>query len=222
MTQPLSSSLSLDHFRSLPWASSLLASPDYYPIHTWSRLPKPSTGEDGFFSGTLASSSTIPHCLTIRRRDLIPPSPEAPAWPAPTASPSSPPSPNPPDAMMLLSLENPGVCGHPSTAHGGVIATLLDETMSLAVALHTASGGHPRGQIYTSQLDVRYRKPLQVPGLVMVKARVVARVGRKFWVRAQVVQEEDAQSTGGHLEWAKRKLVMTDAMAFWLETIPKL
>lgn len=145
---------------------------------------------------------------------------------------------------MCLLLGEPGVCGHPGTVHGGVVATLVDEAMSLAVALQPPSttittttspsrgrGGngvgeehHPRGHIYTSQLDVRFKRPVTAPGMVVVRARVVARAGRKYWVRAHVVQEEDDaenKSGGGHLEWTKRKIVKADAMAFWLETVPE-
>lgn len=222
MEQPFTAPASLlQHFNSIPWAASLLKSPDYYPIQTWSRLTKPSTGEDGFFAGTLATSSTIPYNLTLRRRDVVSPPQDPPTWPSPTASLSSPPSSTPPDIMMLFSLSTPGVSGHPSTAHGGIVATLIDETMSLAVTLHSDSrGDHPRGAIYTSQLDLRYKRPVTVPGFLIVRAKVVARAGRKCWVRAQLLQEED--NAGGHLEWAKRKRVMADAMGFWLEAAPRL
>lgn len=108
--------------------------------------------------------------------------------------------------------------------HGGIVATLIDEAMSLAVAAHTsvpaASGApddNPRGKIFTAQLDVRYRKRVVNPALLVIRAKVVGRVGRKFWVRAQAVQE-DEEGAGGHLEWAKRKVVKADAMAFWIVT----
>lgn len=227
MSEPTSDPALLDPFRAIAWSNSLLNSPDYYPIRTWSRLVKPHTGEDGFFASTLATSSTIPHCLTLRRRNLLPPPQEPPVWPSPTATPSSAPSPIPPDIIMMVDLATPGVSGHPSTAHGGVVATLIDEAMSLAVAIHApSSGDHPRGAIYTAQLDVRYKKPLRVPGLVVIRAKVVARVGRKYWVRAQAVQEESDENSGrglgGPLEWAKKKTVVTDAMAFWIQTAPSL
>lgn len=121
---------------------------------------------------------------------------------------------------MLFGLSSPGVSGHPSTAHGGIVATLIDEAMSLAVSVHSGHGDetHPRGPIFTSQLDLRYKKPVDVPGLLVVRAKVVAKAGRKFWVRAQAVQED--QNSGGHLEWASRKTVRTDGMAFWLEAKP--
>lgn len=245
MTEPVSVSgdhdPSISSFLSNPWTASLLSSPDYYPIRTWSRLQKVSTGEDGFFASTLATPTTIPHCITLRRKTVLSPPAEVPAWPSPTSKPTSDPKVHPPDVLMCVNFGEPGICGHPRTAHGGVVATLVDEAMSLAIALQppagmslqrvvesgletTAGGVHPRGHIYTSQLDVRFKRPVTAPGIAVVRAKVVARVGRKYWVRAQVVQEEeddgDKKGTGEHLEWTKRKIVKADAMAFWLETVP--
>lgn len=232
------SSSSLHHFQSLHnnWIASLLStnSSDYTPVQTYSRIPKPSTGEDGYFAQSLASPSTIPHVLSLRRRNIPAPPTELHAWPAPTAKPSSAPSVAEPDMILLVDLGAPGICGHPETVHGGVVATLLDEAMSVAVALHAGleleAGGesneekeaerekNPRGKIFTAQLDLRYKRPLLVPAIAMVKAKVVARQGRKFWVRAQIVQEEKDENAEKHLEWPKRKVVTTDAMAFWLQT----
>jgi acyl-coenzyme A thioesterase PaaI-like protein len=125
---------------------------------------------------------------------------------------------------MIFDLRSPGLSGHPFTVHGGIVATLIDEAMSLAVAAHTntptANAGvddNPRGAIFTAQLDVRYRKRVVTPALLVIKARVVGRVGKKFWVRAQALQE-DEDSSGGHLEWVSRKVVKADAMAFWIVT----
>lgn len=123
---------------------------------------------------------------------------------------------------MILDLASPGLSGHPDTVHGGIVATLIDEAMSLAVGAHSAgpasdAGDNARGSIFTAQLDVRYKKRVTNPALLVIRTKVIARVGRKFWVRAQALQEEE-ESTGGHLEWAKRKIVKAEAMAFWIVT----
>lgn len=217
------------HFRSHPWAKNLISSSDYEPIITDSRRMKESTGEDGFFAKTLATSKTIPHLITLQRRNISPAPSEVPTWLPATkqdAAAAAKPTPgvNPPDIIMIYDLGTPGVSGHPSTAHGGIVATLIDEAMSLAVAAHTSgpassasSDDNPRGSIFTAQLDVRYRQRVTTPALLVVRTKVVGRLGRKFWVRAQALQE-DEESTGGHLEWAKRKIVKADAMAFWIMT----
>lgn len=217
------------HLRTNSWANNLISSADYTPIETDSRRLKPTTGEDGYFAQTLNTPSTIPHCLTLQRRNLTPAPTEVPTWLPATkqdaASVAKPtPGLNPADIIMIFDLSSPGLSGHPSTVHGGLVATLIDEAMSLAVAAHTnaptaltTAEDNPRGKIFTAQLDVRYKKRVVTPALLVVKARVIGRVGRKFWVRAQALQE-DEESAGGHLEWAKRKVLKADAMAFWIET----
>lgn len=221
------------HFRTHQWANSLLSSEDYIPIPTDSRRPKPS-GEDTFFGNTIATPSTIPHVLTLQRRTLNTPLSAPPPWLPATkqdaaAAATATPGANPADIIMIYDLGGAGIAGHPSTVHGGVVAVMIDEAMSLAVAAHASaqaqvqsspgsgSDKNPRGKLFTVQLDVRYKKPVTTPQLLVVRARVVARVGRKFWVRAQAVQEDEA-GAGGHLEWAKRKVVKIDAMAFWIVT----
>ncbi|GKZ83640.1 hypothetical protein AnigIFM56816_008735 [Aspergillus niger] len=217
---------------------TLLHHPDYLPIRTYSRIPKPSTGEDGYFANTLATSRTIPHVLTLRRRphllSLLPNSP--PTWPAPTGSPTPI---EDPDLILILDIAAPGVSGHPSTAHGGVLATSLDEAMSYAVALYAPETGPklveneqpdgphvpptPRGMLYTAQLDIRYKSPVAAPGYLVVRTKVLARVGRKFWVRAQAFQPQDTEGavTSPQAEGEPMRLT-TDAMAFWMQTGPSL
>lgn len=108
------------------------------------------------------------------------------------------------------------------------MATILDEVLSLCVGLHVPAYGdnesESRGALYTMQLDVRYKRPVYVPGLAVVKAWCVARDGKKYWMRGQLMQEEDGEGSGkgGHLEWAKKKTVRTEAVGFWLQTKGKL
>ncbi|CBF74369.1 predicted protein [Aspergillus nidulans FGSC A4] len=200
--------------------------PQYTPISTYSRLPKPATGEDGFFSETLSSATTIPTVHTFKLEHLQPNLPsQPPSWPSPTTPPDLIPVPGA-DLIMRLELATPGVCGHPATAHGGVLATVIDEAMSLGVTLYapeageqydptavgTASatrgvpGGRIRSKMFTSQLDIRYKRPVSVPGEIEVRVQVLAKQGRKLWVKAQVVQNGQ---------------IMVDAMAFWLLTLAK-
>ncbi|KAL3477856.1 hypothetical protein BJX99DRAFT_225467 [Aspergillus californicus] len=70
---------------------------------------------------------------------------------------------------MLLQLASPGVCGHPDMAHGGVLATVIDRAMSLGATLYAPEAGESgsgsesgriRSNIFTSQLDVRYKRGL--------------------------------------------------------------
>jgi acyl-coenzyme A thioesterase PaaI-like protein len=208
----------LSHFQSNQWANSLISSLDYIPAETRSRTAKP-TGEDAFFANTLGAADAIPYCLSLVKRDIVTPGPESESQPQPSKQKPKP------DMITLFQLSRPGVVGHPSIAHGGVIATLLDEIMSLAVSLHIPSSGSGleereiRDRIFTVNLETRFRKQVFVPGLVVVRAWcVAAEGGRKFWMRGEIVQEEGEGESdgGGHLEWAKRKRVCADAKGFWL------
>ncbi|RAH76115.1 thioesterase family protein [Aspergillus japonicus CBS 114.51] len=208
----------LEPFRATvpPVLTRLLHHPEYFPIRTWSRIFKSDSGEDGYFARTLASPLTIPHVCTLRRQpELLAPLPDiAPVWPAPNSVSQI----ENPDLYFVLQLATPGISGHPSTAHGGLLATCIDEAMSYAVALHAPETGaagalsahHPRGMLYTAQLDIRYRAPVAVPGYALVQAKVLARVGRKFWVHAQILQPGEADEDPLR--------VTTDAIAFWLQT----
>jgi uncharacterized protein (TIGR00369 family) len=69
--------------------------------------------------------------------------------------------------------------GHPGFLHGGIIATLLDETMSKAV--------RARGLIaMTRHLEVDYKRPVPSCVQLRMEGRVVSDEGRKHWAEATV------------------------------------
>lgn len=85
--------------------------------------------------------------------------------------------------------------GYPFTAHGGVLATLLDEQCARAALQDVAfaDGGGGGGGIVTARLEIDYRRPTTVQQFCVVKARAVpeeeleayerGKRGRKVWVR---------------------------------------
>ena len=86
----------------------------------------------------------------------------------------------------------------PRAAHGGILATLLDETLSYLIfrnlELERPSGGGSIsgsvdanvGGIVTASLNTRFLKPLDTPATVLVRARLLDRVGRKWRTEASV------------------------------------
>lgn len=212
----------LSTFQSNPWTASFLSNAEYKPIETSARIKKP-LGEDAFMAETIATPDTIPHCLSLQRRNVSPAPSEAPSLPSPPAK--WPKLTAPPELVVLFQFGNPGISGHPNTAHGGVVSALIDEMMSVVIAMHIPgyvfNEASERGRIYTLQLDVRFRNPVYVPGLAVLKIWCIAKVGRKFWLRAQVLQEEglgDNKAGVQPLEWVKKKTVCTEAMGFFLQT----
>jgi uncharacterized protein (TIGR00369 family) len=70
-------------------------------------------------------------------------------------------------------------------AHGGIIATLLDETMSKAVRSHGVVA-------MTRNMEVDYKRPIpssapDEPKPVRLEGRVTRSEGRKHWAEARVV-----------------------------------
>ncbi len=63
--------------------------------------------------------------------------------------------------------------------HGGIIATLLDETMSKAVRSHNVVA-------MTRHLEVDYKRPVPSCTPLRLVGRVVRSEGRKLWVEAAI------------------------------------
>lgn len=79
--------------------------------------------------------------------------------------------------------------------HGGIIATLLDETMSKAVRSHGVVA-------MTRNMEVDYKRPLpssapNEPKPVRLEGRVVRSEGRKHWAEARIVDAHGIELAAG-------------------------
>jgi uncharacterized protein (TIGR00369 family) len=86
--------------------------------------------------------------------------------------------------------------GHPGYLHGGIIATLLDESMSKAV--------RARGLLaMTRHLEIDYRRPVPSGAEIRIEAKVTRSEGRKHWAEAHIYDAEQkalAQGKGLFVE----------------------
>jgi uncharacterized protein (TIGR00369 family) len=73
--------------------------------------------------------------------------------------------------------------GHVGYLHGGIIATLLDETMSKAVR----AGGFTA---MTRRMEVNYLKPVPSVVALRVEGRITRTEGRKHWSEARILNSE--------------------------------
>jgi uncharacterized protein (TIGR00369 family) len=73
--------------------------------------------------------------------------------------------------------------GHPGFLHGGIIATLLDESMSKAVRARGLTA-------MTRHLEVDYRRPVPSRVPIRLEGRIVRDEGRKHWVEATIFDAE--------------------------------
>ena len=72
--------------------------------------------------------------------------------------------------------------GHPGYLHGGIIATLLDETMSKAVRACGLTA-------MTRHLEVDYKRPVPSVTPIRMEGRIVQSEGRKHWVEARIFDD---------------------------------
>lgn len=76
-----------------------------------------------------------------------------------------------------------GVCGHEGIVHGGLLATLLDETLGRQALLNL-----PDKIGVTAYLHLNYRAPTRADQFLVVKTRLVEAKGRKSKV-AGVIED---------------------------------
>ncbi len=89
-----------------------------------------------------------------------------------------------------------GFEGHPGYLHGGVIATLLDETMSKAVRARGFTA-------MTRHMEVDYQRPVPSGIVLRLEGRVTHNEGRKHWTEAKIIDGNGtilAQSKGLFIE----------------------
>ncbi|KAL9109283.1 MAG: hypothetical protein Q9227_006038 [Pyrenula ochraceoflavens] len=189
----------LAFFQSQPWTKSLLESPKYIPSFIDSRYVK-STTEDAFFAQTLATPSTIPQALTLILRDL--PVPPTQATLSNTTSSLSLPVPQEPDCVWLMALSSPGISGHPYTAHGGVLAAIMDEILGHTVGLQRRHNPD-RGPNYTARLDTHYKAPIKVPGVYVGIGWITGQKGRKLYARGQLRDKDGKLYTEAEGIWVE-------------------
>jgi uncharacterized protein (TIGR00369 family) len=75
--------------------------------------------------------------------------------------------------------------GHPGFLHGGIIATLLDETMSKACRARGLTA-------MTRHMEVDFRRPVPSLKPIRMEGRIIRDEGRKHWVEATIFDD------GGH------------------------
>ncbi len=70
--------------------------------------------------------------------------------------------------------------GHPGYLHGGIIATLLDETMSKSVRAKGLTA-------MTRHLEIDFRRPVPSCSPIRMEGSVTRSEGRKHWAEAHIL-----------------------------------
>jgi thioesterase superfamily protein 4 len=159
-------------FESAPWVLKHFDDPTLRAIDNDSRDIKISSTADTFVSQTLATYDTIR------------------AWQSFYKPPND--SKKFGEIIACLSLGS-GVNGHVDTSHGGFISLLHDEVLGGA-----AENARPaKMSTMTAYLKVDYKKPMKTPAIILCRAWVERREGKKIYVRGTIETEKGVISSLG-------------------------
>ncbi|KAF7310242.1 4HBT domain-containing protein [Mycena indigotica] len=84
------------------------------------------------------------------------------------------------EALIFVHLGR-GLCGHDGIVHGGMLATLLDESLGRNAIINL-----PAQIGVTAHLGLRYRAPTRADQFVVIRTSLVSQTGRKAAVKGTV------------------------------------
>lgn len=165
------------YFSSQPWlAPCFEASSSYRAIPFLSRYDKGST-LDRFFNKVIKTDETIPHCIALvpkKTRDYNAPKQQQDGaeekW----------------DFILLAALRE-DICGHPGTAHGGLLSALFDEAMGCCVGALRTKPEEMNMPMFTGYLNTIYKAQVEVPSVIAIRTRLERNEGRKWFLVGELV-----------------------------------
>lgn len=185
---PLSDDAEVAHFRAIPWCAKHLAKPGLTIVPAFSRSIKPNS-EDALLSQTLKTRDTIMAytCFYPRPKDELV---------------------NLPEVNAFITFGHL-VGGYPGILHGGIVATVLDETLSfITPGARLRWQNQSAAEVVTAYLNTRYLKPVDIPGTFLVRVWLVKAEGRKMFVAGSIENEHGEK--------------VAEADALFVEVRPKL
>lgn len=93
-------------------------------------------------------------------------------------------SPDKKEAVFVLHVGK-GLCGHEGVVHGGLLATVLDESLGRTALLNL-----PTNIGVTATLNLKYKKPTFAAQYIVIKTKLVDQKGRKAWVQGRIENTE--------------------------------
>lgn len=168
-------------FLRIPWTARLLSQPNILTAVPQSRTPKVST-EDSLFAEGLKTSRSLQSCILLYHdSDRVGV-----------------------EEVTALYFVGDGMNGHAGIIHGGITATLIDESMGMLQNVNLERERRQGGNVeeaglgsFTAYLNVLYKKPVSTPGAIAVVVKRVKKEGRKQWLSAELKQWSDSNSGRG-------------------------
>ena len=186
-----------EYFESITWCAKLIDDPNTVVTSSPSRDFKKST-EDSLFAETLKADGTINACLLFYKK--------------PKSSIIVD------EIFMLLSLGR-RLNGMPNFAHGGILATVIDEAMGSLFVINKESKA-TSGAV-TAYLNTSFIRPVATPAEILVTAKLTSIKGRKYYLQASITdKDEKSLAKGDALWWVKRNPRASFDVMFWLLSLP--
>lgn len=178
----------MEHFKTIPWCAELISAPElveFTPTCRQAHSDAPVASRDQLFRKTLNHDEAIPNCIGLY---------QVPSDPSTAASARDGLTLYIESATLLFDLK-PGVKGYNGSAHGGLVASMIDEAMGSLISINylTQATLEAKGQrlppgtldlnntrVFTAGMNVRFQKPVPVPGAVAVTASLARIEGRKI------------------------------------------
>jgi 3'-phosphoadenosine 5'-phosphosulfate synthase len=144
-----------DYIRNHPLAVELRSKPEYSESRPHLKVP-PSARSHNLTSGTLMGPGKV----------IVPPY----AW-----------SERGGKSLVTISYLGTDLCGHAGIVHGGLLATILDESLARCcfAALPNKIG-------MTANLNINYRAPVPAGSYIVLRAKTTKVEGRKAWVEGRL------------------------------------
>jgi acyl-coenzyme A thioesterase PaaI-like protein len=95
------------------------------------------------------------------------------------------------------------LCGMKKILHGGIQATLLDETMGVAAQM--AFVNEPKPTLATVELSLHYRRPVPVEKPIRIRSELLRREGWDVFLKGEILNEEGEVLTSAQGHWRKLK-----------------
>ncbi|RSM11594.1 hypothetical protein CDV31_006697 [Fusarium ambrosium] len=167
----------LTFFAAVPWTASLLSAPNTIPFLPSCRNPL-SSAHDQLFGFTLNNERGLSHLISF--------------FHAPSTDVAKDPSYSITETVTLVSLGD-GLSGFPGVTHGGMIASLLDESMGTIFELNSTLRKEARAfqtPNVTGGLDIKYLKPVPTNAVYYITSTVDETDGRKTKIRSELKDKD--------------------------------
>ncbi|KAJ5371479.1 uncharacterized protein N7496_007571 [Penicillium cataractarum] len=194
----------LDYFGSLPCFQRYYQRSNlYHAAHFMSQCKDLRATSNSFFNETIKSPSTIAHAVALFHQDVHTTHPDTVASDRIIGT-----SINRDDPAFLLFVHvGSGLNGFSGMVHGGVLASLIDESLSICVEKYRAILSKERHALFTGNLNISYHVPVQSPGVVYIRTWLRRREGRKWFLDAELLNKDEQMCVSAKSLWISEKKV---------------